>query len=104
MNKYEKALDWLTWHCIAKNEYHDDEIVYERIKNFFIEPVIKPLRDLIEKATPKKPILGHADKDLSYYEWNCPTCDEFHMSHVIEKYCSHCGQAIDWSEDDNCQN
>nr|DAH63550.1 MAG TPA: DNA-directed RNA polymerase [Caudoviricetes sp.] len=43
-------------------------------------------------------------KCFSYYEWNCPKCDEFHMAHVPDKYCSHCGQAIDWSEDDNCQN
>lgn len=54
--------------------------------------------ELAKKATPKKPTHVHADKLLSYYEWNCPACDEFHMAHVMKKYCSHCGQAIDWSE------
>ena len=100
MNKYEDALDWLIWHCIAKNEYHNDDIVYERIKNVFIEPVIKPLRELIEKATPKKPTEADASEENSYCAWLCPTCGRTHINNYPLNYCSDCGQKIDWSDYD----
>lgn len=95
MNKYEDALDWLIWHCIAKNEYHEDEIVYERIKNFFIEPSIKPLRELIERATPTK-------LRKTSFTRRCPSCNR-QMSnsknaHLNIKFCPNCGQALDWSK------
>ena len=55
---------------------------------------------LLGKRTPKKP------KFKPYEVWNgeyyCPICNKFlgfyHNKH--EAYCSDCGQAIDW-EDDN---
>ena len=98
MNKYEDALDWLIWHCIAKNEYHNDDIVYERIKNVFIEPVIKPLRELIEKAIPKKPL--EAPEQWNKYYWVCPTCEKLNPRVFNLNYCGYCGQKIDWSEDE----
>ena len=98
MNKYENALDWLIWHCIAKNEYHEDDVVYERIKNSFIEPVIKPLRELIERATPTK-------LRKTRFTRRCPSCNrqmsDFKTAHPNIKFCPSCGQAIDWSKDES---
>lgn len=104
MNKYEEALDWLIWHCIAKNEYHNDDIVYERIKNVFIEPVIKPLRELIEKATPKKPLFTEENKNnqrnFNVIEFTCPTCGKVTHTNFKRNYCGECGQRLDWSKEE----
>lgn len=60
--------------------------------------------EIIEKATPKKPI----DIQKSVVKWGlCPNCkgelnklgSRPNRVFVNAKYCSDCGQAIDWSEE-----
>ena len=50
----------------------------------------------MEKQIPKKP--NEEQKDC--VEATIPRCPNCH-SMFIEKYCAKCGQAIDWSEEDD---
>lgn len=51
--------------------------------------------EALEKQIPKKPYRHDAD----YYV--CPNCDCQVVWQWFESYCEHCGQAIDWSEEDD---
>lgn len=97
MNKYEEALDWLTWRCMEPNEDYEG-LVYDQVPDFEIEANIEPLRKLIEKATPKKPTEADASEENSYCAWLCPTCGRTHINNYPLNYCSDCGQKIDWSD------
>ncbi len=72
------------------------------------------LKELVDKATPKKPILHEFFNDIetiynSYGGINesvvcCPNCRKQHIfdfeyNHEFN-YCANCGQAIDWSDKD----
>ena len=50
----------------------------------------------VDKQVPRKP------KESAIYascvDWMCPTCGRFHRTEWKMKYCSECGQAIDWGE------
>ena len=76
MNKYQKALD-------------DLDVPFESYKL---------LKELVEKATPKKPIKETGRWDLIFYK--CPTCSKnLGWSYDSKaKYCDDCGQRIDWSK------
>ena len=52
----------------------------------------------LEKQIPKKPIsLGEdIDRDVG----QCPNCKEIIDTYEDYKYCSDCGQAIDWSDEE----
>ena len=54
--------------------------------------------EALEKQIPKKPIsLGEdIDRDVG----QCPNCKEIIDTYEDYKYCSDCGQAIDWSEEE----
>lgn len=97
MNKYEEALDWLTWRCMEPNEDYEG-LVYDQVPDFEIEANIEPLRELIEKATPKKPL--EAPEHWNKYYWVCPTCEKLNPRVFNLNYCGYCGQKIDWSEDE----
>jgi hypothetical protein len=66
----------------------------------------KPVREVaieaLEKQIPKKPDLeadGYADGQLVYDTWICPCCGEYYeVDYDDYDYCPNCGQAIDWSE------
>lgn len=47
-----------------------------------------------ERQRANKPIKGRVFKSLGYYQ--CPICGGLLM--LNEKFCSECGQFIDWSE------
>ena len=107
-NKYQEALDRL-----CENNYFDEKgncncdlIVMDRIF----------LQELVDKATPKRPILNkiweNEDTKTIYDECGrinellcvCPNCGEsaiydFEYNKRF-KCCSHCGQRIDWSDKD----
>lgn len=57
----------------------------------------------LEKQIPKKPYLegdGYADGQLVYDTWICPCCEErYEVDYDDYKHCPECGQAIDWSEE-----
>ena len=52
----------------------------------------------LEKQVPKKPIsLGEdIDRDVG----QCPNCKEIIDTYEDYKYCSDCGQAIDWRDEE----
>lgn len=69
---------------------------YEEIKQLINEHF-----ELVEKATPKKPI----EKPSFASGYKCPNCESnivLHGSHEIcpTPCCSWCGQALDWSKED----
>lgn len=51
------------------------------------------LKALVEKATPKKPIQKSAGRTV------CPNCERSIAREVSPRYCSICGQRLDWSEE-----
>lgn len=97
MNKYEESLDWLTLRCMEPNDDYEG-LVYDQVPNFEIEANIEPLRELIEKATPKKPTEADVSEENSYCAWLCPICGRTHINNYPLNYCSDCGQKIDWSD------
>ena len=66
-------------------------------KNF----TFKSLIEAREKQTPKQPCLegdGYADGHLVYNTWICPCCGKhYEVDYEKYDYCPNCGQAIDWS-------
>lgn len=51
------------------------------------------LKALVEKATPKKPIQKAVGRTV------CPNCERSIAREVSPRYCSVCGQRLDWSEE-----
>lgn len=53
------------------------------------------------KEIPVKPYEGHYEEpgEKPYIKYRCPCCNSrYQLSHHINKYCSNCGQKIDWSD------
>ena len=80
-----------------------DETKEEILKSiYYLEILIDIYFELIEKPIPKKPI-----KYPSFASgYKCPNCESnivLHGSHEIcpTPCCSWCGQALDWSEEDD---
>lgn len=73
---------------------------------------VQVAKKCMEKQIPKKPIFvdvrfRHHGKHISDGQsldkcYKCPNCNT-HIFHVWddEKYCKCCGQALDWSEEDD---
>lgn len=54
----------------------------------------------LEKQIPKKP--NELDIDNSgICDWTCGTCGRFHRNDFVLNFCSECGQAIEWSDEDD---
>ena len=91
MNKYQEALNAIKTEP-KMQDYYGDYI------NFFDkdDEDIALLQELVDKATPKKPIDSF-----------CPICGSYDIEVNIvrigwekQKHCPDCGQAIDWSTDE----
>lgn len=111
-SKYQEALD-------RTKEIYEvicDELKSKELTNKTNEDV-EVLQELVDKATPKRPILNKIweDEDTKniYDECGrinellcvCPNCGEsaiydFEYNKRF-KYCSNCGQRIDWSVEDD---
>lgn len=68
---------------------------------------LKDYKRLKEKETPKMVIYtadGYADGELVYDMAECPNCgfDDFEegTTNWGYEYCPHCGQALEWEEED----
>ena len=93
MNKYKEAYDFI---LTATNG--GEGMVKE----------MNIIRELVEKATPKKAsyMSNYFGNELVTYE--CPHCRmtygrvNIKVNINVVKYCPKCGQAIDWSEEDDC--
>lgn len=86
---------------LADYNYRNLEDTYERSvtnsQKLFSEYENK-MKELSEKATPKKPTEADASEENSYCAWLCPTCGRTHINNYPLNYCSDCGQKIDWSD------
>lgn len=104
MNKYQEALDTLlckahTNHEVCEaNKCTKDESCLE----CDVQKAFEKLQELVEKATPKKPIQLSDSR-----RHKCPNCNcqlPF-KKNVLKKqnpriYCDRCGQRIDWSDEE----
>lgn len=113
MNKYKESLN-----CIKEIviDEHADGYYQPRTVEHYYHEAIDDLNELIEKATPKEPFFKFG-VDISMFNgdcfyqnrtsdyWICPNCDGYLCNYGDEDYqggyCPHCGQALDWSEDDD---
>lgn len=100
MNKYQEALNHLEDETVENFENKHVQTDEERTK--IINDVIF-LGELVDKATPKKPIKKKFNEatmwDCADYfvERNaCPACER-KMTNK-SNYCPNCGQALDWRE------
>lgn len=60
-------------------------------------------KELVNKATPKKPITGE-DQDVRYASiYECPNCHKMFLG-TGTNYCYRCGQALDWGKEDGQDN
>ena len=82
--KYQMALNTL---FMMASEHLGFELNYE--KNL--------LQELVDKATPKKVEEPYKIKGEGLPVSECPNCTSFIRG---GNYCVHCGQAIDWSENE----
>nr|DAT74989.1 MAG TPA: ribosome, girodazole, girolline, antibiotic complex, 50S [Caudoviricetes sp.] len=93
MNKYQEALDYLAVSLQVFDETVDDKTYRDELEAKR-ENARKELQELVDKATPKKPIQKAAGRKV------CPNCERSTVREVSPRYCSICGQAIDWGTDD----
>ncbi len=87
MNKYQEALDFVKETLNAREPNVMNHLCANRRLDH-------ELKELVERATPKKPY----DKGDYYI---CPNCSNDRC--VCGKFCPKCGQAIDWSVEDDTE-
>ena len=85
------------------NKYQEAIILVREMLNTTEPNVIKhlsanrkldhELQELVDKTTPKKPIQKAAGRKV------CPNCERSTVREVSPRYCSICGQRLDWSEE-----
>lgn len=97
MNKYQEALDDLSYplddsSCGGCKCGESDCHCKKRT-------AVETLQELVDKATPKKPIPLFIP--IAYLPYRCPICGTL-VNHKKDKfnYCPKCGQAIDRSEEE----
>lgn len=97
MNKYQEALERAK--ICGDNDCCDckfNEICINDKKGWY-----GTLKELVDKATPKKPIINHIcneiEGDIDYGV--CPICER-PLGYAFN-YCEDCGQALDWSDEDD---
>ena len=82
MNKYQEALD-----IVKKCNCIDCTCT-----------AIDTLQELVDRATPKKPIKDVPSKLIYEQTYVCPNCGR-RFSGRISKFCYRCGQALDWRDE-----
>lgn len=82
--------------------YRDElQVIDRELRNHYeYKKQLETLQELVDKATPKKPDF-YADWYGDKY-WNCPCCEKtYEVDYDKYDYCPKCGQAIDWSVEDD---
>lgn len=87
INQINSALQHLS--KITENEAYSD----------YFQDVCKIAVKALEKQIPKKPRLN--DSDYAYFECDsCGTAIAYSFEPEEHKYCLHCGQALDWGQEE----
>lgn len=85
MNKYQESLSYIIDKYI--DMHYEGKPMNEDTKHAL------RLRELVERATPKKPI-------ATKHTRRCPVCNRqisgINNVHPNRKFCPNCGQALDW--------
>lgn len=69
----------------------------ERTLEYNCDKELTILYNLVKKATPEKPyFLNYGGHKIG--NWKCPSCD---LIITKDNYCKCCGQALDWSDEDD---
>jgi len=96
----EEAIDYLKNHYMAYVEHlqTDKELIakHNQVMDLAIEALEKQMPKKIIEADRPKVIYGGAEYDVKGL---CQTCKTLVLG-CVPKFCSCCGQALDWSEDD----
>lgn len=109
MNKYEEALNFFrSIACQCEETCDNCDINLNCDFQNRIDKQYKVLKELVEIATPKRPVIKYEYVIDGKYHC-CPVCGHLILEDKLvhcacneflkEKnaYCSNCGQAIDWS-------
>lgn len=112
MNKYQEALENIIVYPLKEECEHSPCCQCENECDFYKMKLddYDTLKELVEKATPKKPLKAHVSYNIGYDDvaiddaYECPICgkriaDDYMDGNRFD-YCMHCGQAIDWSEEE----
>ena len=86
MNKYQEALSNIRY-------YYAQSQKYKKLQKYNAIRQLETLQELVERATPKKPIQKAAGRTV------CPNCERSIAREVSPRYCIVCGQRLDWSEE-----
>lgn len=96
MNKYERALKILS--------ASEQQAWKERYDGYDFQEAKDSLKELVEKATPKKPEYegdSYYKGEIVYDTWICPSCGErYEVDYHDYEYCPKCGQHIDLTQEE----
>lgn len=77
---------------------------YNKINDFTSSQcakLLEQMHELKERDTAKKPIKTNDDTGIRYTDsYRCPNCGGNFAGTGISEFCYHCGQRIDWSEEE----
>lgn len=54
--------------------------------------------EALEKQNPKKPVKADTQEFRHMFIYICPSCSKEFSGTGIANYCYHCGQRLDWSD------
>ena len=78
-----------------------NEITGDATLDVEMENGLCDLKSAIEKQIPK---IINMNDEIKYLDgegvgWVCPTCNTIHFDFGIYDYCPHCGQKLEWRDD-----
>lgn len=86
MNGIEKAIKYFEMRTVIVNKER------EKLYNLAILA--------LEKQIPKKPIKDRKQEIRYTSSYSCPSCGDGFTGTGIANYCYHCGQKLDWSDEE----
>lgn len=72
----------------------------EEVQEYHKIGTVDECRAAVEKQKPKKPIKDRTQGIRYTSAYSCPNCGRGFTGTGIAKYCYHCGQRLDWSDED----
>lgn len=97
MNKYQEALETIQKSKLIFHVYkgQTEGMKAPRIFDLYHGEIFT-LRELVEKATPKKVVNVKSveDWDVLFIAGECPVCGSWLNDEM--KYCPECGQRLEW--------